>query len=222
MSVGWARKSAGGRPGATTGVTRAKALAILSLVALLLACAWAEPVAAEAEAAESGETFVFQAEVSRLLDIIINSLYSNKDIFLRELISNASDALDKIRLLALTDKEAMDSKEELEVRISVDKEKGVLSIRDSGVGMTRDELVRNLGTIAKSGTSAFIDQVTKGAAAGGGDANAHANHEPTTLQHAGARVWRTAICNNVGFLGRFQSKLTLMKRIKNPVLSAQS
>ena len=117
-----------------------------------------------------GTTFTFQAEVSRLLDIIINSLYSNKDIFLRELISNASDALDKIELLSLTQPDAIEGNADLEVRISVDKEKNVLKIRDTGVGMSREELVRNLGTIAKSGTSAFIDQVTSQAAGAGAKA----------------------------------------------------
>ncbi|KAL9260596.1 Endoplasmin-like protein [Drosera capensis] len=96
----------------------------------------------------NAEKFEFQAEVSRLMDIIINSLYSNKDIFLREIISNASDALDKIRFLALTDKE-----------IKLDKEKKILSIRDRGIGMTKEDLIKNLGTIAKSGTSAFVEKM---------------------------------------------------------------
>ena len=129
----------------------------------------AEPVQHIQEPNADGTTFTFQAEVSRLLDIIINSLYSNKDIFLRELISNASDALDKIRLLSLTQPDAIEGNADLEVRISVDKEKNVLKIRDTGVGMSREELVRNLGTIAKSGTSAFIDQVTSQAAGAGGE-----------------------------------------------------
>lgn len=113
------------------------------------------------ELREKSEKHVFQAEVNRMMKLIINSLYKNKEIFLRELISNASDALDKIRLLSLTNEDAMASNEELTIKIKSDKEKNMLHITDTGVGMTKDELVRNLGTIAKSGTSEFLNKMNE-------------------------------------------------------------
>ncbi|KDO21013.1 hypothetical protein SPRG_13941 [Saprolegnia parasitica CBS 223.65] len=111
----------------------------------------------------NGDKFQFQAEVSRLMDIIINSLYKSKEIFLRELISNASDALDKLRFLALSDNGLLGEKKELEIRISYDKDAKTLTIRDTGIGMTKDDLIKNLGTVAKSGTANFVQMMQNGA-----------------------------------------------------------
>uniref|UniRef100_A0A7N8YHS0 Endoplasmin n=1 Tax=Mastacembelus armatus TaxID=205130 RepID=A0A7N8YHS0_9TELE len=113
------------------------------------------------ELREKSEKHAFQAEVNRMMKLIINSLYKNKEIFLRELISNASDALDKIRLLSLTDENVLASNEELTIKIKSDKEKNMLHITDTGIGMTKEELVKNLGTIAKSGTSEFLNKMTE-------------------------------------------------------------
>ncbi|XP_057179551.1 endoplasmin [Triplophysa rosa] len=113
------------------------------------------------EIREKAEKHVFQAEVNRMMKLIINSLYKNKEIFLRELISNASDALDKIRLLSLTNEDALAGNEELIIKIKSDKEKNMLHITDTGIGMTKEELVKNLGTIAKSGTSEFLNKMTE-------------------------------------------------------------
>ncbi|MDH3615255.1 MAG: molecular chaperone HtpG [Gammaproteobacteria bacterium] len=106
------------------------------------------------------ETLGFQTEVRQLLKLMIHSLYSNKEIFLRELISNASDAADKLRFEALASPELLGEDTDLAIRIEVDKEKHQLSVIDNGIGMSRDELVDNLGTIAKSGTAEFLEQMT--------------------------------------------------------------
>jgi molecular chaperone HtpG len=105
------------------------------------------------------ETRGFQSEVKQLLHLMIHSLYSNKEIFLRELISNASDAADKLRFCALSKPELYEGDAELRVRVSFDKEKRTLTLSDNGIGMTRDEVIDNLGTIAKSGTKAFLQSV---------------------------------------------------------------
>jgi len=146
------------------------ALSTVALVALSAfqnkhSVAYANDVSADTTSSalnvENAETFKFEAEVSRVLDIVVNSLYQNKDVFLRELISNASDALDKIRFLAITKPELLDEKAELEVRLSYNADAQTLTITDSGIGMTKDELIANLGTVANSGTTKFMSALNE-------------------------------------------------------------
>jgi len=117
-----------------------------------------------AELSKTEQKFEFQAEVNRMMDIIINSLYTNRDIFLRELISNAADALDKIRFLSLTDKAALGegASAELDIKLRFDKEARTITITDKGVGMTKEELMKHLGVVAKSGTTEFVEAASSG------------------------------------------------------------
>jgi len=151
------------------GMSRRPFSCVLLLVLYLISGVVSEQANAPAarEFRANAETHEFQAEVSRLMDIIVHSLYSNKDIFLRELISNSADALDKVRFVSLTDASALGKGSEaqqlpFEIKIKVDKENRVLSLRDTGIGMTKEDLMNNLGTIARSGTAAFLEQVQKG------------------------------------------------------------
>jgi molecular chaperone HtpG len=106
------------------------------------------------------ETLGFQTEAKQLLHLMIHSLYSNKEIFLRELISNASDAIDKLRFAALADGKLLEGGADYEIHVGVDKEARTITLSDNGIGMNRDEVIENLGTIAKSGTAAFLDNLT--------------------------------------------------------------
>src|SRR3954470_17901032 len=106
------------------------------------------------------ETLGFQAEVKQLLNLMIHSLYSNKEIFLRELISNLSDAIDKARYESLTNVEVLGEDKSFRIKVSVDNDKKILRIVDNGVGMTRGELIQNIGTIASSGTKKFVEKLS--------------------------------------------------------------
>lgn len=138
---------------------RARLLLRLAVVTVLLLCVFTED-------AHKGEKHTFQAEVQKMLDIIIRSLYTNRQIFLREVISNASDALDKIRLLYLTNpKDPKNDKGDsptLDIRISADKDARTLTIADGGIGMTKEDLINHLGSIGASGTKKFVEKMQDG------------------------------------------------------------
>ena len=118
----------------------------------------------QSEEAKGKETLGFQAEVRELLKLMIHSLYSHREIFLRELISNASDALEKLRHLMLTEKDVHDDNLPLEINVTTDETAKTITIQDFGIGMTRDELVKNLGTIAHSGSKQFLKAIGEGGA----------------------------------------------------------
>src|SRR4051812_12453197 len=111
-------------------------------------------------AASEKQTLGFQAEVKQLLQLMIHSLYSNKEIFLRELISNASDAADKLRFEAINHADLFENDHELQIKVSFDKTARTITISDNGIGMSRDEAIEHLGTIAKSGTKEFFSRLS--------------------------------------------------------------
>lgn len=113
---------------------------------------------------DSSESYKFQAEVNKMLDIVVNSLYQKKDVFLRELISNASDALDKIRFNSIEDPSLLDDNEEMEIKIQYDEAEKSITVSDSGIGMSKADLISNLGTVARSGTTNFVKAMSDGKA----------------------------------------------------------
>src|SRR5579862_5568318 len=106
------------------------------------------------------EVFSFQAEAAQILDLMVHSLYSNKEIFLRELVSNASDAIDRLRLELLSQAELPETEGPLQIRVAYDNDAGTITIADNGIGMSREEVIANIGTIAKSGTREFLRSLT--------------------------------------------------------------
>ena len=135
-----------------------KSLTLFFLTTLILNTIKTEEVE-QTKSEQPGETLMFQAETSRLLDIIINSLYTQKDIFLREAISNASDALDKIRFLSISEPEMTKEEPEMSIKIRADAENNTLTMTDTGIGMNKSDLINNLGTIARSGTTQFLEAI---------------------------------------------------------------
>ncbi|KAI5059281.1 hypothetical protein GOP47_0025600 [Adiantum capillus-veneris] len=135
----------------------------------------ADAVSQETQSADAsedtpaGERHTYQAEVSKLLDIIVHSLYSHTEVFLRELVSNSSDALDKLRFLSVTDPSLLENDPELAIKIRADKDQGILVIQDSGIGMTKEDLISSLGTIAQSGTANFLKALKENKETLGGD-----------------------------------------------------
>ena len=117
----------------------------------------------EQTGATGAETHSFEAEVSRLLHLMVHAVYSNKEIFLRELISNAADACEKLRHTALTNPDLTKNDPTFKITLSADGKEGTLKVVDNGIGMSKEELIENLGTIARSGTRAFLDQLAGGA-----------------------------------------------------------
>src|SRR5437763_8478962 len=118
---------------------------------------------AQTAEAKAGESFSFQAEVAELLRLMVHSVYSETDVFLRELISNASDACDRLRYEAIANSDLLVEDPELKIRLIPNKDAGTLTIADNGIGMDRQELIDNLGTVARSGTRAFISRLADAA-----------------------------------------------------------